>query len=79
MATLSMTQKKQAPMTQQAFLRHAMETLGMTRDQFAERIGASRRRLDTWLLPSDSTGFRELDSMAWKFVREILGVDEEKT
>ena len=50
----------------------------MTRDQFAERIGASRRRLDTWLLPGDSTGFRELDSIAWKFIREILGTDEGK-
>jgi len=74
-----MTKKKPVAMTQQAFLRHAMDTLGMTRDQFAERIGASRRRLDTWLLPSDSTGFRELDSMAWKFVREILGAGEGKT
>lgn len=64
-------------MPQQEFLRHAMDTLGMTRDQFAERIGASRRRLDTWLLPSDSTGFRELDSVAWKFVREILGMEDE--
>ena len=72
-----MTMKKQPPMAQQEFLRHAMDTLGMTRDQFAERIGASRRRLDTWLLPSDSKGFRELDSVAWKFVREILGMEDE--
>lgn len=66
-------------MAQQEFLRHAMDRLGMTRDQFAERIGASRRRLDTWLLPSDSKGFRELDSVAWKFVREILGAENENT
>jgi hypothetical protein len=67
-----MTKRKQL-LTQQEFLRHAMETLGMTRDEFAERIGAARRRLDTWLLPSESNGFRELDSMAWKFVREMKG------
>lgn len=60
------------PVPQQEFLRDAMATLEMTRDQFADRIGTSRRRLDNWLLPSDSTGFREMDQMAWKFVSEIL-------
>jgi aspartate carbamoyltransferase catalytic subunit len=49
-----------------------MAALDMTRDQFADRIGTSRRRLDNWLLPSDSKGFREMDEMAWKFIREIL-------
>jgi aspartate carbamoyltransferase catalytic subunit len=58
--------------SQQDFLREAMITLGMTRDQFSDRIGISRRRLDNWLLPSDSQGFREMDTMAWKFVHEIL-------
>lgn len=48
----------------------------MTRDQFAERIGAKRRRLDAWLLPNDSKEFRELDPIAWKYVREILGMKE---
>jgi len=60
------------PSSQQEFLRDAMQQLGMTRDEFAERIGAQRRRLDTWLLPSESNGFRELDPVAWKFIREIL-------
>lgn len=67
-----MTKRKQPYATQQELLRYAMDTLDMTRDQFAERIGATRRRLDTWLLPSESKGFRELDSMGWKFIREIL-------
>jgi aspartate carbamoyltransferase catalytic subunit len=49
-----------------------MAALGMTRDQFSDRIGTSRRRLDNWLLPSDSKGFREMDEMARKFIREIL-------
>jgi len=57
---------------QQAFLRDAMDRLGLTRDGFAERLGATRRRLDNWLLPATSTGFRELDPVVWKFVREIL-------
>lgn len=60
------------PIPQQDFLRDAMAALDMTRDQFADRIGTSRRRLDNWLLPSDSKGFREMDEMAWKFIREIL-------
>lgn len=69
MTKLRMTSK---PIPQQEFLRHAMTALDMTRDQFADRIGTSRRRLDNWLLPSDSKGFREMDEMAWKFIREIL-------
>lgn len=60
------------PMSQQEFLRDAMDRLGMTRDQFAARINASRRRLDNWLLPDGSAGMRELDPVVWAFVREIL-------
>lgn len=60
------------PIAQQEFLRDAMTTLNMTRDAFAERIGTTRRRIDNWLLPSDSKGYREMDEMAWKFIREIL-------
>jgi len=67
------------PIAQQEFLRNAMMTLDMTRDAFADRIGATRRRLDNWLLPSESSGFREMDEMAWKFVREILKGKEKKT
>lgn len=44
----------------------------MTRDEFALRLGASRRRVDNWLLPSDSAGFRELDPVVWNYVREIV-------
>jgi len=66
------------PNPQQDFLRDAMVALDMTRDQFADRIGTSRRRLDNWLLPSDSKGFREMDEMAWKFIREILSHTKKK-
>ena len=67
------------PIPQQEFLRDAMAALDMTRDQFADRIGTSRRRLDNWLLPSDSKGFREMDEMAWKFIREILSNTPKKS
>ena len=67
------------PIPQQEFLRETMATLGMTRDQFADRIGTSRRRLDNWLLPSESKGFREMDEMAWKFIHEILSTLKKKT
>jgi hypothetical protein len=61
---------------QQEFLRQAMVSLNMTRDEFAERIGTTRRRLDNWLLPAASKGFREMDEIAWKFISEILKHEE---
>ena len=70
--------KKSAPQTQQEFLRDAMATLDLTREQFAERIGAKKRALDNWLLPSDSKEFRAMPDMAWKFIREILSKQEQK-
>lgn len=69
----------QTTIAQQQFLRDAMTKLDMTRDEFADRIGTNRRRLDNWLLPSDSKGFREMDEMAWKFIREILQHTKKKT
>jgi aspartate carbamoyltransferase catalytic subunit len=62
----------QSEIAQQDYLREAMATLNMTRDELAERIGVSRRRLDNWLLPDDSKGFRPMEDMAWKFIAEIL-------
>lgn len=64
------TKKKIVP--QQEFLRDAMAQLGMTRQEFADRIHASKRRLDSWLLPSKSKQFRELEPTIWQFIREIL-------
>ena len=64
---------KKKTMSQQEFLRDAMKQLGMTRQQFADRLGlTSVYRLNNWLLPSESSGFRELDPVIWQFVREIL-------
>lgn len=59
-------------MTQQEFLRDAMQRLGMGREQFADRIGTTKRTLDKWLLPDTSNDARAMPDMAWKFIREIL-------
>lgn len=64
--------KEGAPQPQQEFLRHAMSELGMTREQFAERIGTKKRALDNWLLSTGSSEYRSMPDMAWKFVQEIL-------
>ncbi len=64
--------KKAVPKSQQDFLREAMTTLGLTREQFADRIGVGKRGLDNWLLPSESKEFRAMPEMARKFIREIL-------
>lgn len=65
-------------LTQQEFLRQAMTTLGLTREQFAKRLGTSKRRVDNWLLPTDSKEFRSMDDMVWNFVREILSNNQNK-
>jgi aspartate carbamoyltransferase catalytic subunit len=60
---------KQQP--QQDFLREAIEHFGMTRQEFASRIGATKRALDNWLLPSDSKGYRPMPDVVWTLIREI--------
>jgi len=49
---------------QQDFLRDAMQHLGMTRQKFADRIGAEKHVLDNWLLPSNSREFRPMPDTA---------------
>jgi hypothetical protein len=49
-----------------------MERLDMTRQQFADRLDTSKRRLDNWLLPTESDEFRKLDPTIWLFIREII-------
>lgn len=66
-------------LTQQDFLRNAMKELGMTREEFADRIGAKRRALDNWLLPADSSGFRNMHDTLWKFIGEILPKSKKRT
>lgn len=62
-------------MNQQEFLREAMKRLNMTREALAARLGTSKRRIDNWLLPTESNGYREMDEVVWKFIREILERD----
>ncbi|WP_246794115.1 aspartate carbamoyltransferase [Burkholderia perseverans] len=57
---------------QQAFLRDAMRRLNMTREAFANRIGVSRRALDTWLLPDDSQESRSMPEIVERYVTEIV-------
>lgn len=57
---------------QQTFLRDAMRRLNMTREAFAERIGVTRRALDSWLLPEESQESRAMPEIAGRFVAEIL-------
>ncbi|WP_411880828.1 aspartate carbamoyltransferase [Polaromonas sp. YR568] len=60
-------------MPQQALLRDAMRRLNLTREAFSQRIGCTRRALDTWLLPDESSEFRAMPEVAKRFVSEILG------
>ncbi len=60
------------PMSQQVFLRDAMRRLNFTRDALAQRIGVSRRALDSWLLPDESPEMRKMPDIAQRFMLEIL-------
>jgi aspartate carbamoyltransferase catalytic subunit len=62
-------------LTQQEFLRDAMHCLGMTRDEFSQRIAVKRKTLDNWLLPPSESA-RGMPDMAWKFIQEILDKEE---
>ena len=63
---------KKTKITQQEFLRKAMRELGMTRQEFADRIECTKRRLDSWLLPTESEQCRTLDPSIKQFIKEIL-------
>lgn len=54
-----------------------MQRMGMDHDQFARRLGASRRRLDDWLKSTGEPGSIELDPVIWTFVRELVERAEE--
>lgn len=64
--------------TQQEFLRDAMSSLDLTRDAFADRFGVTRRALDTWLLPTDSSGFRPVPDAVGRYVAEVLWLYAER-
>lgn len=58
--------------SQQDFLRDAMQQLGMTRDQFCKRISVPRKTFDKWLAPEGSKESRAMPEMAWSYIRDIL-------
>jgi len=58
--------------SQQDFLRHSMRQLNLTRDALALRISVSKRALDAWLLPTESSEFRSMPSVVRQFLTEIL-------
>jgi len=58
--------------TQQDLLRYAMNVLGYTRKQLADRIGTTKRALDNWLTLNTSPENRVMPEMARRFILEIL-------
>lgn len=59
-------------MNQQEFLHAAMAELGLTRPAFAARIGAPWETFRKWMLPTEAGGAREMPSIAWSLVNEVL-------
>lgn len=64
--------EKLAPLAQALFLQDAGERLGMTREQLALRIGVSKKCLSKWMARHGTSEFRNMPTMAWKFIGEIL-------
>ena len=62
---------------QQALLREAMGRLDLTRNAFAERIGVTRRALDTWLLPSGSREHRAMPAVVARMIATLPGAAPE--
>lgn len=58
--------------SQQEFLRAAMQRLGMTRDQFCKRISVPRKTFDKWMAPDDTSDKRKMPDIAWSYIKEIL-------
>lgn len=60
--------------SQQEFLQAAMDELALGREAFAERIGCPYSTFKKWVHPDPSSkdNFREMPSIAWAFVREVL-------
>src|SRR5881394_58812 len=59
--------------SQQTVLRESMQRLDLTRNAFAERLGVSRRALDTWLLPTASSGHRTMPDVVAKMMASLPG------
>jgi len=61
--------------SQQSVLRESMRRLDLTRNAFAERLGVSRRALDTWLLPAGSGGHRAMPDVVAKMIATLPGLE----
>ncbi len=55
-------------LSQQNLLRHAIQTLGVSRSEFADILKISKRSVDAWMLPDSSKGFR---TMSLQYQNEI--------
>jgi hypothetical protein len=59
--------------TQQEFLQAAMDELKLGREAFAERIGCPSTTFKKWMAdPGAVANHREMPSIAWSLVREVL-------
>jgi aspartate carbamoyltransferase catalytic subunit len=59
-------------MPQQVILRDAMRRLNLTRDGLSQRIGVTRRAMDSWMLPDHSAEMRKMPDIAKRFIIELL-------
>ena len=58
--------------SQQDFLRDAMQRLGMTREQFCKRISVPPKTFNKWMAPTGANDYRNMPEMAWSYIRDIL-------
>lgn len=73
-----MVTKPPPVLSQQEFLKDAIQRLGLTRAGFAKRISVPEKTLDKWLAPAGTSDFRPLPEVVWSYVREILEWDAKK-
>jgi hypothetical protein len=74
-----MATKQSTTLSQQKFLKDAIQRLGMTRAGFAKRISVPEKTLDKWLAPTDTSDFRNMPDVVWAYVREILAWNANKS
>lgn len=60
---------------QQDYLRLVMVRFGFNRNELAARLRISRRGLDKWLLPSNSSDFRKMPKIARALLDELCAAN----
>ncbi|MGN6318698.1 transcriptional regulator [Trinickia sp.] len=73
-----MVMEQSSTLSQQEFLKGAIQRLGMTRASFAQRISVPEKTLDKWLAPAGTSDFRNMPDVVWAYVREILEWNEKR-